>query len=207
MWDHRFFQSTRGKVLFLLKKGGPCTVAYLSHQLEVTPNAIRQHLSALERDALVSQQPVKSGPNKPALAFSLTPNAESLFPKRYEALLSKLVEDLERKQGRAIVCDLLSELGGSLAEGYVDRLINLTFEERMKEVGRIMEESGAIPDWKINGQNWEVRDFNCPYSAAAKAHPAVCEVQRSFLQRLLHPAKVTITCQQQEGHCGFQIKP
>lgn len=182
-------------------------MAYLSHQLEVTPNAIRQHLSALERDNLVTQQSVKTGPNKPALVFSLAPNAESLFPKRYDALLSKLVEDLERKQGRAKVCHLLSELGGSMAESYVDRLINLTFEEKVRAVGRIMEESGAIPDWEINGEGWALQDFNCPYSAAAKTHPAVCEVQRSFLQRLLHPAKVTIACQQQEGHCGFQIRP
>jgi DeoR family suf operon transcriptional repressor len=206
MWEHRFFQSTRGKVLFLLKKRGACTVAYLSHQLELTPNAIRQHLSALERDNLVTQQPVKTGPNKPALAFSLAPNAESLFPKRYGALLSKLVENLERKQGRDKVCHLLSELGESLAERYVNCLIDLTFEERMKEVGRIMEESGSIPDWEINSQGWVVRDFNCPYSAAARAHPSVCEVQRSFLQRLLGPTKVTVACQQQEGLCGFQIK-
>src|SRR5919106_441838 len=160
MWNYRFFQSTRGKVLFLLKKRGPCTVAYLSHQLELTPNAIRQHLSSLERDNLVTQQPVKTGPNKPALA-----------------------------------------------DGYADRLINLTLEERVKEVDRIMEENVAIPDWEINDQGWTVRDFNCPYSATAKSHPGVCEVQRSFLQRLLHPAKVIIECQQQEGHCGFQVSP
>lgn len=205
MWDHRFFQSTRGKVLFLLKKRGPCTVAYLSRQLELTPNAIRQHLSALERDNLVSQQPVKTGPNKPALAFSLTTSAESLFPKRYESLLSRLVEDLERQQGRAAVCNLLSELGNSLAASHATQLANLTPEDRLNEVARIMEESGSITDWEVNGQGGVLRDFNCPYSEAAKAHAAVCEVQRSFLQRLLHPARVTIDCQRQEGRCGFRV--
>jgi len=206
MWDYRFFQSTRGKVLFLLKKRGPCTVAYLSQQLELTPNAIRQHLSALERDNLISQQPVKTGPNKPAMAFSLTSNAESFFPKRYETLLSKLVDGLEKKQGRAVVCRLLSDLGDSLAEGYTSHFSSLDFEERMREVSRIMEESGSIPDWEINGHGWELRDYNCPYSAAARANPAVCEVQSGFLQKLLYPAEVTIACQQQKGHCGFQIR-
>ena len=205
MWDHRFFQSTRGRVLFLLKKRGPCTVAYLSRQLELTPNAIRQHLSALERDNLVSQQPLKTGPNKPALAYSLTLRAEPLFPKRYDSLISGLVADLERRQGKAEVCHLLSELGSSLAESYADRLLDLAFEERLREVGRIMEETGSMPDWEASGQGWLVQDFNCPYSAAARAHTAVCEVQRSFLQRLLHPAQVTTACQQQDGHCGFQI--
>lgn len=207
MWDYRFFQSTRGKVLFLLKKRGPCTVAYLSQQLELTPNAIRQHLSALERDNLVTQQPVKTGPNKPALAFSLTLKAESFFPKRYDTLLSKLVDGLQKKQGRASVCHLLSELGDSLAEGYAGHVSNLDFEERMREVGRVMEENGSIPDWELNGHGWDLRDFNCPYSAASKANPAICEVQRSFLQRLLYPAEVTVACQQEKGHCQFQIKP
>ena len=94
MWNRRFFLTTRGKVLLLLRKQSHCTVAYLSQQLQLTPNAIRQHLSALERDELVAQRPLKTGPYKPALAYYLTSEAESLFPKRYESLLSGFIKEL-----------------------------------------------------------------------------------------------------------------
>jgi predicted ArsR family transcriptional regulator len=205
MWNARLFLTTRGKVLLLLKKQRACTVAYLSQQLELTPNAIRQHLSALERDHLVAHQSLKTGPNKPALVFSLTSQAESLFPKRYENLLLDLLQELLEREGSAAACRLLSQLGYLAAERHLGRLSRLTFEEKVEEVGRIMEESGSITECERSEEGLVVRDYNCPYAAVARVHPEVCEAQRSFLQRLLGSARVDIACLQQESRCQFQI--
>jgi predicted ArsR family transcriptional regulator len=182
-------------------------VAYLSQELGLTPNAIRQHLSALERDNLVSQQPLKTGPNRPALAFSLSSHAEQLFPKRYEILLSSLIRELVEKEGRPAVADLLARLGDAPAKDFFEQLSHLALEERIAEVGRIMEKSGSIPDWDKHGQGFVVRDYNCPYASVAKIHPEICGVQRSFLQRLLHPAKVIIACNYPKSRCEFHIEP
>jgi predicted ArsR family transcriptional regulator len=98
-------------------------------------------------------------------------------------------------------------LGYLAARKHLNRMARLTFEEKIEEAGRIMEEGGSVTAWKRSEGGVVVRDFNCPYAAAARAHPEVCEVQRSFLQQLLEPAKVNIACLHQEARCQFQISP
>lgn len=190
----------------LLRKEGSCTVAYLSHQLQVTSNAIRQHLSALERDYLVTQQPVRTGARKPAMGYFLTSRAESLFPNRYGDLLLECVQQLLAKEGSSQVCDFLSNLGRNAAEEYLDRLAGVPAEELLREVKRIMEERGSLVELEQVDGEIVVRDFNCPHAAVTRVHPEVCQVQRAFLQRLLGPAGVEVACDRQEAHCGFRIR-
>jgi len=190
----------------LLRKEGSCTVAHLSRQLQVTPNAIRQHLSALERDYLVTQQPVKTGANKPALAHSLTAQAESLFPNRYDSLLLDCVQELLAKKGIEEAGNFLSGLGRSGAEGYVNRLDEMRAEDLIQKVKRIMEEWGSLVEWERVDEEIVLRDFNCPYAAVTQVHPEVCQVQRAFLHRLLEPAGVEVACDRKESRCAFRIQ-
>lgn len=52
--DERFFASTRGQVVTLLRRGSR-TVDELAGTLGLTDNAVRAHLAGLERDGLVTQ--------------------------------------------------------------------------------------------------------------------------------------------------------
>ncbi|HZA91639.1 MAG TPA: winged helix-turn-helix domain-containing protein, partial [Gemmatimonadales bacterium] len=76
-WDQRFFASTRGRVVTLLRDGHT-TVEDLARALNLTDNAVRTHLSALERDGLVVQSGLRRGVGKPAYTYVLTPDAERL---------------------------------------------------------------------------------------------------------------------------------
>jgi len=204
-WNQKLFRTTRGKLLRLLKRHGACTVAFLGQELELTHNAIRQHLSALERDHLVTQQPQRTGPSKPALAYSLTSAAESLFPKQYDSLLTQLVRELVQREGSAAVGQLLARLGQSATEPHRQRLTQLGPAERVREVQRILEENGSLTELSESAEGVLVRDYNCPYATVARSHPEVCQVQHSFLQRLLEPAEVSIGCVQQTPRCEFRI--
>ncbi len=77
--DQRFLESTRGRIVRLLR-GSSRTVEELATQLELTDNAVRAHLTTLERDGLVRQSGVRRGARKPHFTYSLTPEAEKLFP-------------------------------------------------------------------------------------------------------------------------------
>jgi len=206
MWDSSFFLTTRGKVLLLLKRSSPCTVAYLSQQLGLSRNAIRQHLSALERDNLVTQHPMRTGPTKPALAYSLTAAAEPLFPKQYATLLTNLIQELLVREGTSPVTTLLSSLGRATAGAYISRQAHRNGSDRLEEVRRTLEEDGAIIELCQMGPEVVVRDFNCPYSEVVKVQPEVCEVRRSVLQRLLEPAIVDLACDHRVARCEFRIR-
>lgn len=89
-FDRRFFESTRGRIVTLLR-GSDRTVEELSVELELTDNAVRAHLLTLERDGLVQQSGLRRGPRKPHFIYALTPEADSLFPKAYDALLNRRI--------------------------------------------------------------------------------------------------------------------
>ena len=66
-WDQRFFASTRGRVVTLLRDGHT-TVEDLARALNLTDNAVRTHLSALERGISLSRAGCAGGwGNRPHL--------------------------------------------------------------------------------------------------------------------------------------------
>ena len=92
-WKDRLLGTTRGKIITLLRRGER-TVNELAAELELTDNAVRTHLAALERDGLAVLAGVRRGVGKPSHVFVLTPEAESLFPRAYAIVLRTLVETL-----------------------------------------------------------------------------------------------------------------
>ena len=100
-WDQKFFESTRGQLVTLLRRGGR-TVEELAQVLVLTDNGVRAHLATLERDGLVQQRGSvrrSSGGGKPAYVYELTSEAENLFPKAYEPVLHRLLDVLSERMG------------------------------------------------------------------------------------------------------------
>src|SRR5215211_4582398 len=112
--DRRFFESTRGQIVTILR-GSACTVEELAAQLELTDNAVRAHLSTLERDGLVRQSGLRRGPRKPHFTYVLTEEADRLFPKAYDALLNQLIAVLKTRLEPTEIDDVLREVGRALA--------------------------------------------------------------------------------------------
>ena len=112
--DKRFFETTRGRIVTLLR-GTTKTVNELARQLELSDNAVRAHLLSLERDGLIKQSGIQRGTRKPHLAYSLTEEAEQLFPKAYDVLLNQLIAVLKERLSPLALEEVLREVGRSLA--------------------------------------------------------------------------------------------
>ena len=74
-------QSTKGEILTQLKQNGTGTVDGLASALGLARMTIRQHLSALERDGLVSSKLERQRTGRPHLLFSLSDLGQESFPK------------------------------------------------------------------------------------------------------------------------------
>src|SRR3954468_1664074 len=116
VWNETFLQSTRGRVLTLLR-AGPRTVEELAQALELTDNAVRVHLASLERDGLVrSAGPRRDGAvGKPAILYEVTVAAETQLSRAYVPLLTALLATLGEKtttrELRSIMRDVGKRLG------------------------------------------------------------------------------------------------
>src|SRR5271166_1149169 len=64
MHSDRFFQTTRGKIVSELRRRGSASAADLARLFGLSPNAVRQQLTVLERDGLVAETSVRRRPTR-----------------------------------------------------------------------------------------------------------------------------------------------
>src|SRR5213079_1747761 len=90
---------TRMEVLELIRRKGRASAESIASDLGVTPNAIRQHLTNLERDGFVVSHPERRARGRPSLLFTLTERADSVFPKRYGQLATMVLQEVQELSG------------------------------------------------------------------------------------------------------------
>src|SRR5690242_12296690 len=92
--------STREKILQLLKVNDEMTVGALSDELEVSGVNIRGHLSRLERDGLVVMRCENNHERgRPSHIYKLTEKGNQLFPSTYNHLASEVLRQVKRMFG------------------------------------------------------------------------------------------------------------
>src|SRR4030081_671944 len=121
-------RSTRMEVLEFLRRKQAASAEVISAQLGITPNAVRQHLTNLERDALVKSEPVRSKRGRPSLMFSLTDKADASFPKRYGQLATMVLNELSEMGGPDLLDQLFERLADRYASGIETQMQGLDFD-------------------------------------------------------------------------------
>ena len=178
--DQKFFGSTRGRIVTLLR-GGPATVEELAGKLHLTDNAVRAHLTTLERDRLIEQKGMRPSVRKPHFEYALTPEAEHLFPKAHDALLNQLLEVLKAHLPADELRSVLREVGRSLAQAQDTPGRAEDLEGRVRQAMKILEDLGGAPRLEIDGKNFVIRSSSCPLSVAVAQHPEVCQVAEALV--------------------------
>jgi predicted ArsR family transcriptional regulator len=202
--DQRFFDSTRGRVVTLLR-GTASTVEDLAERLELTDNAVRAHLITLERDGLVQQSGVRRGARKPHFTYSLTPEADKLFPKAYDALLNQLILVLKDRLDKPQLEEVLREVGrgiaaGAPAEGQDD------LWGRAQTALKVLAAIGGAAEIEQLEDRLVIRSSGCPLAAAVSVHPEVCGLAEALISEIVK-APVREHCDRESNpRCLFEIK-
>jgi predicted ArsR family transcriptional regulator len=184
MREASFFQTTRGRIVESLKRG-PMTVIELSTEHGLTPNAVRQHLARLERDALVTETSSRRGPTKPSVVYALTSEGDRLFPQRYDVLLNAVLNEVRRGGGPEAVASLFRNIGERSARKNAHRFEGKDTAGRITEVVKILGEQGVLADVEQQSEGFVLREHNCPFKETAVAHPQVCTVVHTLLEQAL----------------------
>jgi predicted ArsR family transcriptional regulator len=205
-WDQRFLSTTRGQIVATLWRA-PRTVEELASTLGITDNAVRSHLSSLERDGLVRQSGVRRTQAKPAFVYDVTPAAENLFPKAYGPVLGYVLDVLGERMGADALATLLREVGARLADAS-GAPAHRTVGERIQRALATLHELGStleIENAQSQRGNVRLRAYSCPLAEATAHHPEVCQVIESFLANAV--GEHVTECCEREGRprCGFKV--
>ena len=208
--DQKFFESTRGLLVTLLRRDGR-TVEELAQALNLTDNGVRAHLATLERDGIVRQRgSVRrgSGGGKPAYVYELTLEAEELFPKAYEPVLSQLLDVLAGQLGAQESEALLRSVGRRIAEGQTVPADGV--RGRLEAAADVLNELGGLAELEERNGSFVISGYSCPLAGVAPDHPEVCRMAETLLTELAG-VPVYERCERGERgerpRCCFEIAP
>ena len=200
-WQQRLFQTTRGRVISLLRTGQR-TVNELADSLQLTDNAVRTHLSALERDGLVRQTGVRRAVGKPAYVYGLTTEAESLFPKAYATILSAVLQRLRKERGEAGLEEFLRGVGHEAGE---PAKASGELRDRVHAAVQLLGGLGGLAGVEEEADAYLIKGHSCPLSAVVGPNPEACQLAEELIATVVG-APVQECCDRSGSpRCNFRV--
>ncbi|HET8984863.1 MAG TPA: helix-turn-helix domain-containing protein [Trueperaceae bacterium] len=221
---------TRSALLdaLLENKRDGLTLEQLATHLKVSRNAVRQHITALERDGLVTALGMRPGSRRPSRTYGLTDSGAEEFPRRYDLLALSLFEALRDTVGDDVATTVLDALVERVAARWLPGLERLSPGARSAEVVRIMNRLGyhargvtAGPQVDSSGSSTitaqgaqaglasgapvaAIEAVNCVYHRVARETRIVCRFDERLLSRLLGESVSLTACMAEgDGSCVF----
>jgi predicted ArsR family transcriptional regulator len=194
---------SRRAVLDFLKRFGPSTVNALTAGLALSANAVKHHLSSLERDGLITASLQRANRGRPARRYALTAAAEGAFPKRYQELLDLV---LEQAQAAGALQPLLDGVRDSLAARLEPALAGLEGEEQLRALAKQLDFGGMLGQLERTPGGWELRAFNCIYHATGQRFEEVCDLVPAVIERVTGLPAERPACQRDgQRACTFTL--
>lgn len=185
LWLQRLLGSTRGRLLALLRRE-PRTVDDLALKLDLTDNAIRAHLTAMERDGLVEQRGVlrSAGRGKPAYAYGLTLEATQLFPRQYADILGAVINALDSHMTPTEKQALLRETGRRMAED-VEQGAGANQRTRLEAASAALTQLGGLAGVEEIDGTLMICGYDCPLAAVVDDHPEICQLAEAYASEVV----------------------
>lgn len=201
-WVERLIGETQAKMLHLLRRSRQ-TINDLAESLGLTDNAVRTHVAALSRDGIIEQVGTQRDTGgKPARLYALTEAGEELFPKAYAMVLTGLVEEIARRDGRERADELLRAVGARAGSG-VPRPDDLP--GRVAAAAAALRSLGGDVEVQRTDAGWRLQGFGCPLSSVTAAQPQVCALAQSLVETITD-RPVTECCDRSgRPRCAFQV--
>jgi DeoR family transcriptional regulator, suf operon transcriptional repressor len=177
-------RSTRMEVLELLRRKKAASAESISAELGITANAVRQHLTNLERE-----------------------RADSVFPKRYGQLATMVLTEIQEMAGPGALDEIFRRVAMRHATAVAPDLEGLDFDDRLRHLVAWIRRAGTLADAEETEDGVRVSIHNCPFRATALKFPQVCTITPQLLTNLLD-ASVSQghSIHRGDPHCSFVVQ-
>ncbi|GMX65333.1 transcriptional regulator [Paenibacillus elgii] len=205
-------ERTRRAIVKLLKHNGSMDALSLASQLGVTAMAVRQHLYDLQEQRLVTFKEESRTMGRPAKMWTLTSEANRLFPDGYADLTVSLIESMKEAFGDEGLEKLLEIRNRKQLEDYRNKVpASLPLKEKLKTLAESRTAEGYMADVIENSEgSFCLVEKHCPICEAAKACTGLCKKELDMFQRILGDG-IEITRGEHilkgDSRCVYWIKP
>ncbi len=204
-------QSTRDKILYLLKTRGALTATVLASELKLTSMGARQQLLKLSEAGEITSYLQPSGKGRPKRFWLLTEAGQANFPDRHSDLTLELIDSINNLFGEAGLEKLIKEREQQTLKKYSLRVPSeLTLEKRIEALAAVRTEEGYMAEVKVASDHFILFENHCPICAAAKICQGFCRSELELFRQLLKDlATIDRSEHQIEGarRCTYKITP
>ncbi len=203
-------QTTRQRILAVLRERGAASVVDLAEALDITPMAVRHHLHVLLGKALVTPVHVErcGRPGRPRQLYALTPAAQGQFPDSSSVLSDLLLAELRASLPTEAWEGLMVRLAARLIPAGETPEEGTPLEVRFQRAAQYLQGLGIGFHWyaELPG-GWALRTEH-PSGTGGGPHPWTCDLYRAMLVRLLGVPGERITwAGLAQGGCLYRLAP
>lgn len=201
-------QATRQQILDFLRRHGEATVRELAGHLELTATGVRQHLTVLERGALIGSREERGRVGRPALVYSLTALGEASYPMSYDVLANAVLDEVRDAYGAAGFQQVIRGAAVRMSEPYASALDGLPPERRVAAACDLLRERDVVADWERDGDAFLLRQRSCPYPDVARRNSAACVLDVAQISALTGmDARLTECRVRGDRCCTYRLEP
>jgi len=199
--------STRNQILHMLKTRGPLPVSDMAVELGITEMAVRRHLNTLERDNLITSSLVRQAMGRPTNVYSLSQEADELFPRNYHDLTLDFLQDIQELEGPEKVEELFRRREDRLEQKYRTH-VQGTLKQRVAALAELQNQKGYMVEWEHDDRHdaYYLKEYNCPISQVARRFHYACNCELSLFRRVLDADVQQLSCMAKGGdNCLYRI--
>ncbi len=194
----------------LLKNKSGLTVDELSRQLEITRNAVRQHLAALENDGLVTPGVTRPSGGRPQQLYVLTDAGKEFFPRHYSWFAQLMVESLKQESGAEGLRERMGGMGSAVAQQLRRQHAGLeTQQQKVEKLAEVMQQLGYnTKGVTIVDGTPIVEADNCIFHNLAIKNPEICQFDLDMMATFTDSKIDHQECMASGGNvCRFKFTP
>jgi predicted ArsR family transcriptional regulator len=200
------------QLLKLLRGTRPgMSVDELSKGLEITRNAVRQHLSSLEGAGLVTAGTTRpSGGGRPQQLYVLTELGQESFPRKYSWLAQLVLASVQREEGAENMGKRLSDIGADMARQIRSQYPELqTQQEKVAKLAEVMDQLGySAKNATLPGGEAVIEADNCVFHQMAVKDLDICHLDKGLMETFTDSKVEQHECMARGGQlCRFRFLP
>lgn len=200
-------ENTRERVLKTLLARQRCTINELAEDVGINPISIRHHINRLEAEQLVASEEILHGVGRPRRVYFLTSEGLERFPTRYMRLTLRLLEQLKETMPPAAVSLIFSQMAKEMVNDYATETDGLSMEQRLTLMQELLSKEGFNVEWEDHGEQYHIKETNCPYLHVTQNHPEVCSVDQAVISAFLSVPAEKVKCVLNGDHYCTYVVP
>ncbi len=190
----------------LLNSVAGMSIDEMAVKLQISRNAVKQHLVGLEKQQLIQEAALTSTGGRPARSYILTEQGVNRFPKQYAWFCNLLLADLASELSQEALDKMLWNMGVKLANSLAPQFRQQNLQQKLAGLVALMQSLGYHAELDSDQGLPSIKAVNCVYHDLAQQHPSLCLFDQALISTLLEQPIEQAECMaKQDCVCRFNV--